>query len=321
MPILKQLIKYCTPLCTLACLLFFICIPLNAQGSINNDTVIVSFISDTQDPILFENLYMEYNNNSNARNLIFKNIVEQKAQSVIHLGDLVSAAFLPGSWKEIDSFKTGLHNKKIKFYPVPGNHEYFLFPGWGISTFRHRFPYASITGYKCRVKDAVIILLNSNADYLTGTELKKQLEWYRNSLKECEADTSVHFVIVGCHHSPYTNSKIVEPSEYVTKFFVPDFLNAKKTRFFISGHAHSFEHFMEKGKDFFVIGGGGGLQQPLKTGIEKQFNDLYADARPLRMFHFLNVKLYDNRMLLELKMMKNDFTGFDIIPLNSYTFE
>jgi hypothetical protein len=51
---------------------------------------------------------------------------------------------------------------------------------------------------------------------------------------------------------------------------------------FLSGHCHGFEHYKIGGKDFMVIGGGGGLHQPLKQG-EGCLPDLASDYKPL--FH------------------------------------
>jgi hypothetical protein len=122
-----------------------------------------------------------------------------------------------------------------------------------------------------------------------------------------DIDSSVQFIISGCHHSPYTNSMIVSSSVDVQQKFVPPFLASTKSRLFLTGHSHNFEHFKVKGKDFLVIGGGGGLHQPLKAG-DKCIPDLQQDFKP--MFHYLSVKRKADRLVVTSNVLSNDFTAF-----------
>ena len=101
-----------------------------------------------------------------------------------------------------------------------------------------------------------------------------------------DANPVVLATLMACHHAPFSNSKIVHSSEPVQQKFVPSFLNSRKARIFITGHSHNFERFKHNGKDFVVIGGGGGLKQPLVKEEKKiKDKDLSDPYKPL--FHYL----------------------------------
>ena len=89
--------------------------------------------------------------------------------------------------------------------------------------------------------------------------------------------------------------------------FSERFLSTKKCILFITGHAHAFEHFRYQQKDFVVIGGGGGLHQPLSTK-ENMPPDIASSYKPL--FHYLHVNRDGNLLQLKSYFLKPDFTGF-----------
>ncbi|MCW3111094.1 MAG: metallophosphoesterase, partial [Segetibacter sp.] len=66
--------------------------------------------------------------------------------------------------------------------------------------------------------------------------------------------------------------------------------------------------FQQHGKDFFVIGGGGGLHQPLKQG-RNLLQDLSAGYKPL--FHYLSIHREVNSLQLTSIRLKPDFSGFE----------
>jgi hypothetical protein len=280
------------------------------------DTLSLCFLSDTQEPIFFETLYLPYNNNSHARRLIFDNIIKESPNSVFHLGDLVGIGFLQSEWDDIDNFVNSLRSRKINFYPIPGNHEYLLFPSQGISLFRSKFPLADIHGYSKEIGNTAIVLFNSNFAELTEGEKNGELRWYIKTLQDYEADPKIEFIIVGCHHSPFTNSKIVSPYEGdpMMKKYLKAFYQASKCRLFVGGHAHTYEHFIVNNKDFLVIGGGGGLQHPLYTGKELKYNDLIKIPSEQRLFHYITLKIYEKSLEVDLNMVTNDFKGIKTSP-------
>jgi len=271
----------------------------------------IVFISDTQSPIWIETFLLDRNSNEYARDLIFREIIKENPSKVFHLGDIVAFGYKPESWKQMDSYLKAFIDKGIQFYPTMGNHELLLFPDAGKEQFLKRFPFASSTGYSIQNGKVEIVLLNSNFSDMTEKEVSKQQQWYKNRLEQLEKDSTITFVVVGTHYSPFTNSKIVSPSEEVQKLFVPQFLKSKKAKLFISGHAHAFEHFNYKGKDFLVIGGGGGLQQPLLVGNKERWKDLYNSTNFKRMFHFIKLKAKNDTLFVELNMLQSNFSKFD----------
>jgi hypothetical protein len=274
------------------------------ESHAEGDTLSLCFISDTQEPIIFERLYLPYNNNLLARKLIFNSIRQTSPNSVFHLGDLVSFGFLPIEWNDIDTIINQLTLRKINFYPIPGNHEYLIFSNWGISSFRKRFPSIDIYGYSKQFGNTAVVLFNSNFIQLSDEEKKKELNWYENTLKRYEADSLIDFVIVGCHHAPFTNSKVVFPSagDSMMTHFLKAFYTSSKCKLFLSGHAHTYEHFFINNKDFLVIGGGGGPLHPLYSGKEARYNDLFKSKDQKRMFHYITLNVYKKSLWVYLHM-------------------
>jgi len=270
-------------------------------------------LSDTQSPIWIEELFLNSNENERAREILFDHIANTNPNAIFHLGDLVSLGFYDDSWLAIDQFLKKLSKVQIPLYPTLGNHELMIFSDEGEANFKARFPFYSRTGYFKKIGPLAFILLNSNISELTDDEIDKQQNWYKSQLVSCQSDSSIKAIIVGCHHPPFTNSRLVNSNEDVQKYFVPDFINTEKCRLFLSGHSHSFEHFVQFGKDFLVIGGGGGLQHPLYQGQESLFNDFYKGDIDKRTFHYLACQFNNRGMLVQIKMLNSDFT--DIEPV------
>lgn len=290
--------------------LFLFCFTANNSAQsigFAKDSTVICFLSDTQEPMLFERLFLGYNNNSVARRLILSGIVNMNPDAVFHLGDLVASGSDDDDWAEIDRFKDKLEKRGIDFYAIPGNHEYMFSAERGIMNFRNRFPESILTGYIKKINNLAIVLLNSNFSKMSEKEINYELNWYRKTIKEIDEDPGINFIIVCSHHSPYTNSKIINPSSELQKYYIPSFSGSKKAILFLSGHAHALEHFNENGKDFLVIGGGGGIQQPLKTGTNVCFKDLYDTKSTKRMFHFLKLILKEQSVALELLIVSDKF--------------
>jgi len=280
-----------------------------AISKVSSEKII--FLSDTQDPLWIEKIILSENFNIEASNLILNQVVEERASAVFHLGDLVSIGFDPEAWHRIDRFLTHLKSYQIPFYPTLGNHELLLFPEQGTNEFMRRFPAYQPTGYTVRVGRVAIIILNSNFGYLDDLQKNKQQVWYEHVLDSCQQDSSIRAIIVGCHHSPFTNSMIVASNRDVQNYFLPGFTTTPKTKLFLAGHAHAFEHFHDQGKDFMVIGGGGGLQHPLAFGNRAEFRDL-SDGSAKRQFHYLSIMPSDSSIALMIHMVKADLSGFEV---------
>lgn len=294
-------------------------VSLYGQSANSNDTLKLCFLSDTQEPLIFERLLLEYNNNSKARALIFKKIIKIAPRAVIHLGDFTGLSFLDDGWKETKDFVRDLSRRKSEFLPIPGNHEYILFPKKSISNFKKLFKGINLTGYSKQINNLAIVLFNSNFANLEEWEIKQQRDWYNKTISEYESDPSIDFIITGTHYSPYTNSRIVLPAtessfkEYFNQY-LEVFYNSKKCILFVSGHAHAFEHFKVRGKDFLVIGGGGGIQQPLYIDKNEKYRDLFSSKIEKRMYHFITVKVFNKALAVELDMINDTFTNFREVP-------
>jgi Calcineurin-like phosphoesterase len=269
------------------------------------------FVSDTQAPLWPETFILSRNNHEEARGLILGEILKKNPGAVFHCGDIVALGFNQNYWKPMDEFVSALYGRQTAFYPVLGNHEYIIFPGRGEWNFEQRYPFAPSTGYLVRMGPLAIVLLNSNFSAMANEDCEKQQQWYEKTMSAMDADTAVRGLIVACHHSPFTNSRIVDPSEEVQGRFVPRFLGSPKGMFFISGHCHAAEHFQEEGKNFLVVGGGGGLQHPLLLGDAQRWRDHFPVATEKRMFHYLAGKVSSSGIEVGFRMLKPDFSGFE----------
>ncbi|MGZ3853602.1 MAG: metallophosphoesterase family protein [Flavisolibacter sp.] len=280
-------------------------IPVGAQQGASTE---LCFTSDTQKPMWVETLYLKKDHNQRATKMLFDAVAKRKPAALYIMGDVVNLGYSEHQWNPIDRHLKILRDEKVAVFAVLGNHEVMGEPAKGRTKFQERFPDHSPTGY-VEVQDSVaVVLLNSNFGTLSESENAKQVGWYKETLQKLDADSSIQFIISGCHHSPYTNSTIVTSNKEVQEKFVPLFLASQKSRLFISGHSHNFEHFQKEGKDFLVIGGGGGLHQPLRTGAGS-LPDLSADYKP--EYHYLIVKRVGSELKVRSVQLKKDFTGFE----------
>ena len=187
------------------------------------------------------------------------------------LGDVVSIGSSNHKWRLVDKFIDSCHQNKIAVHALLGNHDVMWSRKKGEKNFAKRFPDFKDLGFVSITDSIAVIMLNSNFKKLSSTEIDEQEKWYQSTLKNLDSNDDVKIIIVSCHHAPYSNSLIVGSSIAVQKYFVPDFIQTKKCKLFITGHAHAFEHFTFSGKDFLVIGGGGGLASADETHLPIKF--------------------------------------------------
>jgi hypothetical protein len=265
----------------------------------------IAFVSDTQAPLWVENIFLKSNHNREATGLIFQDIIKNKPKALFILGDVVSLGYRDAKWKNIDKYLETCRENGIEFHALLGNHDVMGRPRKGELNFQKRFPDHVRTGYISIVDSIAVVMVNSNFGKLTPAEIELQQKWYETTLRNLDEDPKVKVTIVTCHHAPYSNSKLVGSSKPVQEHFVPAFLSSKKAELFITGHSHTFEHFKNKGKDFLVIGGGGGLHQPLNGFLE----DTALKYKP--MFHYLTVLRTGDVVHVISHFLKDDFSGFD----------
>ena len=272
-----------------------------------SQAVSIDFISDTQQPMMVEKIILKPTHNIKATSLLFSEILKTKPQSLYMLGDVVSLGFNNHKWKKVDRFLDSCRKENTTVCGLLGNHDVMGRKKKGEQNFDKRFPDNIRTGYVSVTDSVAIVLLNSNFSKLSAADKKKENDWYQSTLNALDTSNAIKAVIVTCHHAPYTNSKIVGSSSQVQQNFVTPYINSKKARLFITGHAHDFEHFKIMGKDFLVIGGGGGLHQPLDIS-EKRLPDMAAEYKPL--FHYLSVQRVADELSVTSHFLKNDFATF-----------
>ncbi len=294
------------PICHFIFWISFICCPYLTIAQSQNP--IIAFASDTQAPLFIERLIRKIDHNEKATELIFKDIVAIHPSSLFILGDVVSLGYSDAKWKKMDTYLKWCADDSIPVYAALGNHELMLNANKGKRKFQERFPTHNFTGYSEIADSVAVILLNSNFSKMADTDITKQDNWYKATIKAMDDNPAVKFVIVGCHHSPFTNSKVASPSLPVQQKFVPAFISSKKCVLFLSGHSHNFERFKVQGKYFLVIGGGGGPHQPVHSDKELT-TDLSHTYKP--MFHYLEVKRDHDSLQIISRQLKTDFSGFN----------
>jgi hypothetical protein len=278
------------------------------EAPLPEEPKVIAFASDTQAPMWVETILLKSHNNRKATTMVFNEILKSQPSSLFLLGDVVNLGYSKRQWKPIDKHINELRENNIEVHAILGNHEIMGRPRTGELMFQQRFPNHNRTGFVEIVDSVAVVLLNSNFSTLSKAEDEAQIAWYKETLNKLDNDESVKFIIAGTHHSPFTNSKIVKPSKPVHDKFVPDFIASEKGKLFLSGHCHGFEHYNIKGKDFMVIGGGGGLNQPLRQGVDA-LPDLATDYKPL--FHYLTVRRLDDRLEVTSHKLNANFTAFE----------
>ena len=279
-----------------------------AQDSPSCNAPVLLFASDTQEPMRVEELYLRPNRNREATRALFKDMLDQDPTELFLLGDVVNLGYRQKRWTFIDSALALARDRGFNVHALLGNHEVMGLKRKGERRFQQRFPEHVRTGYVVHRDSIAVILLNSNFGKMSKAAIAQQDAWYGAALATANEDPAVRAIIVCCHHSPYSDSKLVGSSPLVQTHFVTPFVKTAKGVAFISGHAHLFQHFQVQGKDFFVIGGGGGLHHPLKKRTDVQAC-LEPGYDP--MYHYLTAQLSGEELILVSRSITDSFDGFE----------
>lgn len=295
--------------------LYIIClflVDLNGFSQYVRNQYRIYFISDIQSPLLIEKIVLDDYKNEEARDSLFADILRQRPINLLMLGDLISRGSSEKAWLPLDNFLNSLKKIGTKVYAIPGNHEYMSTSSGGMNMFEHRFQKGSLSGYVVNIDSIAIVMLNSNVNELTEDELSKQLKWYKSSMISLDSDPAVIAIIVCTHHAPYSNSKIVGSSKQVESLIIPAFETSQKSKLFMSGHSHNLEYFLDSiGKHFLVIGGGGGLTQPLIPGNKRKYHDLLEqEIKPLYFYVIIEKK--GNSLELIARGFKKNLKFFEL---------
>ncbi len=286
-------------------ILFFIgmCLGLTSISAQQNNTLV--FISDIQEPMWVEKLVLKADHNEEGTAALFADLKKQEFAALFLLGDMVSSQS-DSQWTKIDRYLADVRQRKIPVYATIGNHEYMFNTKSGRKKFIERFGYQSTIGTVHTIDSVAVVLVNSNAGKLTDAEQGTQVKWYSQTMDSLDRAPGVKAVVIGTHHSPYTNSRIESPEKSVVERFVPAYLKSPKARLFLSGHSHNLEQFCQSGKDFLVIGGGGGLLQPRLKGSKERTQDILKPENRLRFFCLMLTRHADH-----LKVEVHGFTSGD----------
>ncbi len=261
--------------------------------------------------------------NTDKMRLLIKEIARRKPAFVINLGDLTTRGQSTKHWLNFDIWHQPLREAGIPYLPVLGNHEYYGKNRRALTNFFSRFPYLQNEKWYSFIFNRIgIIILDSNFSALQQEKIEEEIRWYNCKLEELEKSDNVDYIIVCCHHPPFTNSKVIRPSKDVTKSFVQPFIRFTKTAIFFSGHCHSYEKFIEQGKYFIVSGGGGGPRHKLKINPQKQRFKDYFRGESLRFFHFCEAEINEQCLLLTIIKLNDDgsFTSIDEVTLPQNQF-
>jgi Icc-related predicted phosphoesterase len=230
--------------------------------------------------------------NEAERALIVQDVARNRPGLVAIVGDLVGDGSSPQHWSDFDALIKPLKDAKIPLIAAIGNHEYWRDGRENLKFFFARFP--NLSGrhwYRVAFGRLALVVLDSNRDSLEPSEWREQTAWFERTLRDLDGDASVKGVLVLLHHPPYTNSTITGDEIQVGQAFVPAFIRSSKTMAMISGHVHSYEHYVRSGKTFIVSGGGGVPRAPLLTGDRRRHTDDLFAGPEVRPFHYLDLGL------------------------------
>ena len=245
-------------------------------------------VGDTQRTAIPETLIGREQNDAERARIVEAIVAEAPALLVI-LGDLVFDGSSPSHWSRFDTLTEPIRDADIPVLAVLGNHEYWMGEPVALPNAYQRFPSLKQSHWQVQIlRGLALVLLDSNWNPAKQARWQKQLEWYRHTLEDLDADDSVRGVLVLLHHPPYSNSTVTGDTPRVQSDFVSDFLAAAKTLAMISGHSHAYEHFVAQNRHFIVSGGGGGPRVTLLEGEDARHRDLFEGTSP-RPFHYLVV--------------------------------
>ncbi|HUO52139.1 MAG TPA: metallophosphoesterase [Gemmatimonadaceae bacterium] len=258
-------------------------------------------VGDPQDTLWLERMIMRRESNRAERDRLFAHLAGRQPAFLAIAGDLTSSGWSSRAWRTFDRLMAPMRREGVPVLPIMGNHDYGIlranaarrFGDHGFvralaaRRFAARFPqFARARWYARTYGRLAMLFLDSNAAALTGEEWQRQKEWFAAALDACDGDPAVGGVLVFAHHPPFTNSTIFRDDAAVQEAFVERFVRSPKTVAMISGHAHAYEHFIERDRHFIVTGGGGGPRVRLLEGAARRHADLFVGASP-RPFNYL----------------------------------
>jgi 3',5'-cyclic AMP phosphodiesterase CpdA len=261
---------------------------------------LVALVGDTQRTMFGERLLLREQNDA-AREALMRAVAAADPRLLVILGDAVDKGDEESAWRYFDRVVAPVRERGTPIAAVLGNHEYFGNVARMTAAVAARFaPFGPRSWNLVRSGPIAVVLLDSNFEHLASDAIREQQEWYETQLAKLAQDEAVKFIVVCCHHPPFTNSTVVSPSAEVERRFLPPFLATPKAVLFASGHCHSYEHFREQGKDLIVTGGGGGPRQRLTVDPQRRrFADLFVGPA-IRPFHFCRLDVDGDQLVVTM---------------------
>ncbi|RPJ01940.1 MAG: hypothetical protein EHM36_12955 [Deltaproteobacteria bacterium] len=254
--------------------------------------------------------------NEKERKRIIDEMARRNPAFIVHLGDLTARGSSRKHWEEFDDLNKELRDKRVPYFPILGNHEFYGDNGEALGHYFARLSHLqNRRWYSFTWKGVALILLDSNFANLSPEEIEEQENWYLTELERFEKDDRVDHVIVCCHEPPYTNSRAISPSEKSRRYFADPFVRFQKTSLFFSGHGHTYERFQMRDKFFIVTGGGGGPRHRIYIDPGKRrFEDLFSGPE-LRFFHFCEIEVHGTKLNYKVLRLEPDGTFTVVDPL------
>lgn len=222
------------------------------------------------------------------RRRLIAEIAARVPDFVVGLGDLVFRGSSRRDWDAFDALAAPLCAAGIPILPILGNHEYWARRGPALRNAFARFPRLAASRWYAETYGPLrLLFLDSNETALGAAAWRDERVWLEAELARADAEEAVRGVVAFVHHPPYTNSTVTGDELHVRRAFAPPFAAAKKTVGMVSGHVHSYEHFIRGGKAFLVAGGGGGPRVRLARGASRRHADDVFEGPEVRHFHFL----------------------------------
>jgi hypothetical protein len=246
--------------------------PILGAEAVNENRGQIAVIGDLQLTSTFERLVLLREENHIAQRRLISNLGQERISRLVVVGDLVGSATSSRDWRHFSKLVGGI---RAPILPAMGNHDY---PWWLgvvccrkhlVSGIRSRFPDLERHGTHYREAFGSLGLIWLDSEF----ELEEQARWLTGVLDEWEG-SAIKAVVVFVHRSPFTNASGVGmgPHKGVQRHFASRALSRSIVVAMISGHAHGYEHFSERGTHFIVSGGGGG---PRRRYENSEYRDLY----------------------------------------------
>jgi len=253
--------------------------------------------------------------NDRERKLVVDEITRREPAFVIHLGDLTTRGSSEKHWQQFDDMHKEFRKKKIPYFPIFGNHEFYGEDRKALQKYFRRFPHLDQRRW-CSFtwKNVGFILVDSNFSSLTKEQIEEQSQWYLKEFEKFEKNREIDFIIVCCHEPPFTNSRVVGPNKEVKINFADPFIRSQKTRLFLSGHSHSYERFQVNGKFFIVSGGGGGPRHKVMIDPRKRRTQDLFSGPERRFFHFCEIENHNDTLVSRVVRLESDEPLTEVDP-------